>query len=110
MRLPTRQPCTGWPSGWSLPPLTSAVFWQQDQMQSRELICLQQRLFASVHGGDATNPIVTDSLETRREPVWVVVEPGERRRVQIVDGGRWDPATARTSIRITEGAPLPAVR
>ena len=50
------------------------------------------------------------ALETRREPVWVVVEPGERRRVQIVDGGRWDPATARTSIRITEGAPLPAVR
>jgi hypothetical protein len=46
-------------------------------------------------------------LETRLEPVWVVIEPGERRRAQVVDGARWPPDTARSDLRIVDGAPLP---
>ena len=46
-------------------------------------------------------------LETRQEPVWVVIEPGERRRAQVVDGARWPPGTARSELRIVDGAPLP---
>jgi hypothetical protein len=46
-------------------------------------------------------------VDTRREPVWLVVEPRESRRVQIVDGARWRPDVARGEVRIVEAKPLP---
>jgi hypothetical protein len=49
-------------------------------------------------------------LDRRREPVWVVVEPGESRHVQVVDAARWRPDIARAGLRIVQGEPLPAWR
>jgi len=46
-------------------------------------------------------------LETRRELVWVVIEPGQSVRVQVVDGARWRP-DARADVRVVEAKPLPA--
>jgi hypothetical protein len=46
-------------------------------------------------------------VETRREPVWQVIEPGATTRVQLVDGTRWRPDAARTEIRIVDARPLP---
>ena len=48
-------------------------------------------------------------IDRRREPVWVVVEPGESRRVQIVDGMRWRADIVEARVRIVQGEPLPAV-
>jgi hypothetical protein len=62
-----------------------------------------RNLWAETTYTDAAGQVI----ETRREPVWAVIEPGERRRVQVVDGARWPPGTARTEMRIVEGAPLP---
>jgi hypothetical protein len=49
-------------------------------------------------------------IDRRREPIWVVIEPGESRRVQLVDGARWRPDVAMAAVRIVQGAPLPSVR
>jgi hypothetical protein len=62
-----------------------------------------RNLWAETTYADAAGQVI----ETRREPVWAVIEPGERRRVQVVDGARWPPRTARAEMRIIEGAPLP---
>ena len=62
-----------------------------------------RNLWAETTYADAAGQVI----ETRREPVWAVIEPGERRRVQVVDGARWPSGTTRTEMRIIEGAPLP---
>jgi hypothetical protein len=45
-------------------------------------------------------------IDTRLEPVWLVVEPGESRRVQVIDGARWRPEVARSEVRIVDAKPL----
>ncbi len=63
-------------------------------------------LWAETTYADAAGQV----LETHREPVWVVIEPGERRNVQVVDGARWPPATAHAEMRIVQAAPLPTAK
>ncbi len=45
-------------------------------------------------------------LDVRREPVWLMIEPGESRAVQVVDGARWRADFARAEIRIAHAEPL----
>jgi hypothetical protein len=45
-------------------------------------------------------------VDTRQEPVWLVIEPGESRSVQVVDGARWRADVDRSTIRIVRAEPL----
>jgi hypothetical protein len=45
-------------------------------------------------------------LEQHDESVWVVIQPGESVRTQVIDGARWTPAFARADARIVAAEPL----
>jgi len=47
------------------------------------------------------------AVDTRRGLSWLVIEPGESRRIQVVDGARWRPEMTRSEIRVLHAEPLP---
>jgi hypothetical protein len=44
--------------------------------------------------------------DTRREFVWIVVQPGETRSGTVIDGTRWSSDWTRADLRVVDAEPL----
>jgi hypothetical protein len=71
-------------------------------IQNRSTTRAYRDLTAETSYFDTTGAIV----DTRQEPVWLVIEPGESRAVQVVDGARWREDFARSAIRVIRAEAL----